>query len=123
MEGGGGAEEPIYQNSHENSPLVPPQPGRRGRHGGGRVPGHHSWPFSQSLALDPTSLLTAEVLGRVERAGGAFMPPTPTPGCECLEACFPCGELQVGRGRGALLPLKLLQAPPEPVLGRSLVSI
>ena len=55
---------------------------------------------------------------------GVLACPPPQPrAVSVLEACFPCGELQVGRGRGALLLLKLLQAPPEPVLGRSLVSI
>lgn len=55
---------------------------------------------------------------------GVLACPPPQPrAVSVLEACFPCGELQVGRGRGALLPLKLLQAPPEPVLGRSFVSI
>ena len=120
---GEGRRSPFIRILTRIHPLSPRSRAAEGATVVGGVPGHHSWPFSQSLALDPTSLLTAEVLGRVERAGGAFMPPTPTPGCECLEACFPCGELQVGRGRGALLPLKLLQAPPEPVLGRSLVSI
>ena len=83
------------------------------------IPGLYLSPWLSTLPVS----LTTEVLGRAERAGGAFMPRTPTPGWGCWEACFLSGELQVGRGRGALLPLKLLQAPPEPVLGRSLVSI
>lgn len=53
--GGGGVEEPIYQNSHENAPLSSPQRGRRGRRRG-VVPRHHSWPFSLSLALNPDGL-------------------------------------------------------------------
>ena len=122
MEGGGGTEEPIYQNSHENSPLVPPQPAAEGATVvvgfPDTIPGLslRTW-----LSTLPVSL-TAEVLGRVERAGGVFMPPHPNPGLWVFGDVFSLW-LQVGRGRGALPPMKFLQAPPEPVLGRSLVSI
>lgn len=34
IEGGGGVEEPIYQNSHENSLCSPEQLGHGGRHNG-----------------------------------------------------------------------------------------
>lgn len=110
-----GREELIYQNSHENSPLVPPWAGRRGRHGGGGVPRHHSWPFSQNLALDPASLPTAEVLGRVERAGGVFMPPHPNPRAVGVwRGVFSSGSRW--EGRVVLSSDEFLQAPPEPVL-------
>lgn len=123
---GGGAH--LSEFSREFTPRPPaagpPRAPRWGGRGGVRrfpdtIPGLSLSPWLSTLPVS----LTTEVLGRVERAGGAFMPRTPTPGWGCWEACFLSGELQVGRGRGALLPLKLLQAPPEPVLGRSLVSI
>lgn len=49
-------EEPIYQNSHENSPLSSFQWGRAEGATVGWVPSHNSWPFSLSLPLDPAGL-------------------------------------------------------------------
>lgn len=85
----------LSEFSREFTPC-PPSAGRRGRHGGGGVPRHHSWPFSQNLALDPASLPHSRSAGEGGACWGCFHAPPPQPRAvgvwRCVFPLAPGGE-------------------------------
>ena len=121
---GGGAH--LSEFSREFTPC-PPSAGRRGRHGGGglpdTVPGLSLSPWLSPWLSPCQSPSQLKCWGGWRVLGVLPCPPPQPRAVGVLETCFPSAELQVGRGLPALPPLKLLQAPPKPVFGRSLVSI